>query len=59
MRRLLMYYRSLVYFAPEFDQAPVSGWFVTGSDVADDRFVQLQNKNKHDEDVMTHPKPTN
>lgn len=39
-----MYYRVLICFAPEFDQALVSGGFVTGSDVVDDRFVQLQTK---------------
>lgn len=39
-----MYYRVLFCLAPGFDQALVSGWFVTGCQVIDDRFVQLQTK---------------
>lgn len=44
MRHLLMHYRVLLCFAPEFDQALVSGRFVTSSEVVDDRFIQLQTK---------------
>lgn len=42
MQRVLTSYCPLLCFAPFFDQALVSGRWVTRGEVIDDRFVQLQ-----------------